>query len=393
MKEKSFFPHLVFFLASPFLSLPLVLADIYKKRKWAADLFFIIIALVSAFYIPSFTNDKARYFEFYRDYQNYNIDFLYNNFLRGQPDFLFYLIFYFASKINLSIQIVFAFITYITLRNIYVPIRKTLYSFSSNFYFFAFILLFVAIDPQTLLSGVRFIFALSFVVLAFYYGIVSRRKLAFLWILLGGSIHFSVMLFLIPYFVLYFFNLSHRTTVLLLILSVLFAFLPHNFITNLTSSLGLGDNYAAKVDLYLENEDFLETGATESGGGRLLLTLSYLWFYCMYIYIFFTFKTKNVWRNIIYTVLPIINVFFVVTTVHSRYSQAVKLFFAYLLINEFGKSKNKKGFYLFFTLFIIFFFIKLYIIRNNLSESIFNFDSISLLTLIAKEPIKFFLNE
>lgn len=391
-KFKNFFPHLILFAVSPFLSLSVILYDISKKRKWAIWLFIIVISLLSSYYIPSTTNDKAGYYEYYNVLGKYDFKKLYESFLKTQPDFLFYLVFYFAAQIKLHIQIVFGLITFVTLRNIFQPFFKLTKGYEGSSYIILFLLVFFAIDPQTLFSGIRFIFGASFLVLGYYNGLVEKRKFSFVWILVAMSIHFSLTPFLLLYFLLFNFKISKVGLLILFYVSVILIFLPKGLVISFLSSLNLTDSFEGKADLYINNEDFLATGAQESEGGQLLLYISMIWFYIMFIYLFITKKTYNIYRTIVLAMLVVVNFFYSVPTVHSRYSQILKLFLVYLIIYEFIKLKNRKGLIVIFIPLLILFLVKLYIIRNNISASFLNSDFLLSVMLFWKEPITNFLN-
>lgn len=374
------------FLLSPFLSIPFILIQLKLGRdKYMALLISILVGLLSFSYVPTFSDDKVRYIERYNEFKFFNYLDLWSYFKRvGRPDFIFDHFIFFFSKVSISFNYLFFIITFFTVLLIFNFIRKIAISeFHGQFNFSISIVLLIlfSFSIPDLLSGIRFNLALSIFIWAIYYIFNSDNKMkGLLLMLLTILLHFSFSFFIIPLVLVYFWpkKISLR---LVLAFSLVFVFLPKEFLLNIFGFLSLPENYLNKASLYLENE------VEFSDNAIILRYISQLWL--LFVVYYFVFVNKERRSKLYYMVvisIAVVNITYAVPLVFNRYLILLKLltttFFIILYIN---KRIKPIYFYIFFLLSLLSFFIGFYVVKVNFEASYSLQNLITLVTIFSNK--------
>lgn len=379
------------FLLSPFLSIPLILKDIYKRKGNSLVLLACIFGILSYAYIPAVTNDKAYYYLLFQNFKFYDfIDF--TTFLADKPDFIFYFLIFLFAKIGISIQVLFLLLTSIT-------VGTWLYSFNTisnkynllnKEYFLFFMLVLFSFSLPYLLSGTRNYLSFSFVLLAFLKGIIeSRKKVGLFFILLSIFIHFSSFLFLPVYLLLVFYPAKQKWYKLFFLISFIFLFIPREFLFDIATNLNLSGVYKTKIEAYLDEEGFIENSISTGNINNYLRIFFYgLWTYLAYIYIFITFKRKSLLRNIVLVTFGVAHIFYAAPTTYFRFLLIPQIFFILLLIYEYSEHRNllKYSRILLIILFLNF-FGNIYASRGQYLKSYWDISSLTFITIFMEDNI------
>ncbi|WP_277012815.1 EpsG family protein [Flavobacterium lindanitolerans] len=383
--------NIMLFIVSPFLAIPSIISGVIQRSKVSLFLIILIFGLVSYLYIPNYTDDKTRYFEVYEDFKNSSFAEMFSFFFITSQDFILQSLFYFASQIGIPSQFVFAIVTMITVSIIFYIYYKIIDKFpvSKSLGLLSLILIFFSFSYLDLLSGTRFMFATSFVLLAYYLGIIEKKKWAFLFLIIAVFIHFSTLIFIPIFFLLKFFPAKHNFYKTIFITSFIFLVLPKTFVVSTFELLGLGGALQEKGKVYLNEDDFITQGLTESDstGGLIIYYFSILALFILYAYLIVTHKRKNIFRNITLVVAAAINVFYATPTIFFRYALVFKFFFSFLLIYEIYTYKDKRYIYIYIITFLMNILTQIIISRNNIEVSFFNKESLMLITIIDKEEV------
>lgn len=381
--------NLILFVISPFIAIPTILYGVIYKSKFSLVLLILMIGLISYMYIPNYADDRARYFEVYEDFKNSTFLEMFLFFFLVSQDFILQTLFYFASQINLSAQFVFFLVTIISVGFIFFIYNDIISKHKKDFQFgiLSIVLLICSISYQDLLSGTRFMFATSFVLLAYYLGIIENKRWSFLLLFVAAFIHFSTLIFIPIFFVLKFFRKQAWLYKVMFVVSLLFIIVPKSFVLSLFEFLQLGGALQEKSSNYLEGNDFVAEGVDGSFGSTIIYYASFLWIFLGYIYLLLTYKKENIYRNIVFFLATIINVFFAVPTIFFRYALLLKLMLAYLLIYELYTYRKKQIVKLFCVAFALILIMQIIVMRNNIEKSFFNRNSLSLITILSNTAI------
>ena len=379
------------FVISPFMAIPTIFLGIVNKSKFSLQLLVLMFGVVSYIYIPNLSDDRARYFELYEDFKDGTFLQLFAYLMLTGQDFVLQTMFYLASQISLPAQFVFAFTTIVTMGFIlYIHSKITLdyYSTTPQLRFIAIVLLCLAIPYVDLLSGTRFMFAASFVLMAFYKGLIERNKIAFLLLLLAVCIHFSVFIFVLIFIVLYLFPNTDKLYKVLFIGSFLFVLIPIDYFMFFFNSLGISEGLEMKSEAYLGGDDFVKKGLEESYLQKIMYFLSLIWIFGIYFYTYFKIKNKSIFKNIVLFTATIINIFFSVPTVYFRYSIVLGFLFVILLIIDLYKNKQKLGVYFFGVILSLILFIQILFSLPNITKTFINKNSLVLVLIMSNPPMK-----
>lgn len=389
MKQRVDLLNLMLFIFSPFLAIPSIIYGVINKSKFSLLLLILMFGLVSYMYVPNFEDDKARYFEIYENYRDGSFMEMFTYFFLSSQDFILQTLFYVASQIDLPAQLVFSTVTIITISFIFFIYYKIINSFENNLKLglLSFILLICSISYLDLLSGTRFMFATSFVLLSFYLGLVGKKKWPFLLLFVAIFIHFSTLIFIPVYFALKFLPDKNKIFRLIFIISLIFLILPKSFAISLFEMLGLGGALQEKGKVYLDGNDFMEEGLGDSFGTIVIFYVSILWIFIGYLYLFLTFKRENLFRNMVFLVGALINIFYATPTIFLRYAIVLKLLFVFMLIYELYRYKKSKAVNIFCIIFSMILTTQIIVTRNNIEKSFMNRDSLLLITIIDKEKM------
>ncbi len=152
----------------------------------------------------------------------------------------------------------------------------------------------------------------------------------------------------------------------LLLISLIFIFLPKTILGDIFQLFDLSESYGGKVDSYLSSE------REETFNFKILTHLRALWVYFSYIYVLFINKEKSTNKLLLLFIvtLSFINMTFSVPVVFNRYLIVSKIFFVtYLIYEKLTENIKTKYFYTFFGMLVMSFFIDLYVLRPNIFAS------------------------
>ena len=387
--KKIDFLNFMMFIVSPFMAIPSIIVGVIKRSKFSLFLLILMFGLVSYMYIPHYSNDRARYFEVYEDFVNLSFAEMFSFFFLNNQDFILQSLFYFASQTEIPAQLVFASVTMVTVSIIFFIYYRIIDRFTINntYGLLSLIMIFLSISYLDLLSGTRFMFAASFVLLGYYLGIIEKSKWAILFLILATFIHFSVLIFIPIFLFLRFFSYSNNFCKIIFFFSFFFLFLPKEVLYSISDFLGLGGALKEKSNIYLNEDDFITAGlsGSNSDGGHIIYYISILNLFSTYLYLMITHKKVGVYRNIVLIIASVINLFYSVPTVFLRYALFFKMLFAFMLVYELYIHKNKKIMYLFGVIFFMNIITQIIISRNNIEVSFFNKESLMLITIVDKE--------
>jgi hypothetical protein len=386
----------IFFL-TPFFSLPFVLAGIYRKNKTSVYLLIGLISIVSYLYMPTLENDKSVYYFFYEDFKQMSFSSWLTEFLIEKPDYIFYLLIYIFSIIDIPIDFLFFSLTFISLTFLvksFLKLLKNLDRVSEKMFCLFVLLVWFSVSPPSLFSGIRFTLASVIVVYAFISSISLDHKSfrgVFL-IVIASLIHFSTWAFLPIYFVVFYLKRNyHKLFLVLFLLSFVFVLLPKSFLLNGISTIGLSNSIEMKAQGYLDNEDFITNGLNVGNfNNYLMIQIKSVWIVLSVVYVLMMRNKISVLKNSFLLIGVLTNLFYVVPTVYLRYVSILLFFFIFLIIKDFvDENKNLKTIYLMFAILSLSFFGNIYALRQTLDRSIMNVHSLTLPTILLKDNINY----
>ena len=381
MKEDKF-AKTVFFIASPFLTLPAVLFGIYKKSQYSIMLLVLIFGLLSYLYIPHISNDRARYFEIFEEFQRIDFEgFLFYLKENNRPDFILHFFIFICAKLGVSIQFLFFTVTSFTVGATFLLFNKITSNLNlSNRKFFAcFLAVLFSFSLDHLLSGTRFYLGTALVILGFYEGLYKSNNLrGILYLTLALFTHFSTALFIPIYLTLYYFPHAYSFYKFLFLISLSAFLLPKDFIVSAISLFEFSGGYATKAELYLESQDFIEKNIVEGSSNYIFVyVFSIAWSFFAYLYLIFTINRKSHFRNLTLLTFAVITFFYPVTNIYSRYLIVAKIIFILLIIYELRENFSLKPILITTGLLFLNFISTLIILRYNLEISYLNRYSLS----------------
>ena len=254
--------------------------------------------------------------------------------------------------------------------------------------FYSILLLCLALPYIDLFSGTRFMFAASFVLTAFYIGLIERKKIAFLLLVIASFIHFSTLVFIPVFSVLFFFPNNDKKYMWLFLTSLVFLILPSSFLFSFINLLGFSGGLAVKQDAYLGGgDDFATIAMNESYIAKTAYLFEMLNVCLMYIFLIFFSKNKGVFRNAVLFTATVINLFYSVPTIFFRYILFFKLLFIFYLMTEIYLYSQKKWFFLFVPILIGIFFFQIISGLPNIIETFFNKNALLLLQILLKNNL------
>lgn len=384
--------NILFFIISPFLSIPFIIEGIVRKRDYNLYLLATLIGVVSYLFVPLETNDKAVYYSYYDNFKT--IDFSsFIDFLTFNPDFIFYGLIYLFAKLNIKIELLFLVLTSFT-TSIYLWffIKFKFKQVVSGQIYLMFVLgVLFSLSLDTLLSGIRFNLAIALIIISFQKLFFEKKVfIGYLFLLLSVFTHFSFAVF-IPFVLLL--NLFKNKTLLFKMMflgSFIFLLIPKNVLISSIPFLDTLEVLENKGNVYLNGEeDFLSNNLKNGNTNNFVVFfISTLWVYLSYFYLFFTFRQKNIIRNIIFIIFSISNFFYQFPTIYTRYLLVLKIF---ILINIYLDFTNKKiSFNVFSGLILIFsvpFFVQLYILSPQLYAGLIDLSSSTMISILFKKSL------
>lgn len=388
-------PRLFLFLLSPFFSIPFVLHGIYNRNKSSVVLLVLIISILSFLYIPSITNDKAYYYYFY-DTLNYSSFSSFLNYLTNEnTDFILYIVIYLFKILNIPLHFLFFILTAVTLLlwySVFFKLTK-FYSFKQANMFFIFVLVILfSFAPDSLFSGIRYYLAVSFVFYGFCSAFLFGKSFlkSFIYIILGCLSHYSCLAFIPVFTILFFKPNNNKLYWSIFLISFVFILIPREFFLDKANIFELNDAYQEKASGYLGESDFVENSLSIGNFSNFLKYIfNTLWVYIAYIYLLLS-KKKSIVKNSLLLVLALCNIFSSAPTVYSRFViLALGLFIMLLMTENLSGIKNKKFVYALFLILSLNFFGNIYAMKDRFLASFIDIHSISLVTTLLKDDIKF----
>lgn len=390
MIKKNDLISILVFMVSPFFAIPSIIYGVINRSKISLTLLILLFGLVSFMYIPNFSDDRSRYFEIYDDFRNNSFSELFAFFILSSQDFILQSLFYWASQFQIPAQLVFAFVTMLSIGAIFFIYYKILNStefVNKRYGLMSLLLLICSISYLDLLSGTRFMFAVSFVLLAFYLGIIEKKNWVILLLIVASFIHFSTLIFLPLFLILKVFSNQYRIYKIIFLASLFFIVLPNSVVMSIFELLGLGGAIQQKGEVYLGGEDFIEKGISGSFGAVFIYYISLFWIFLGYGYLLITLNRNSSIRNVVFLTASLINVFYSTPTIFLRYAIILKFIFVFMMIIELYKYRKNLVIYFFSGIFILILGTQIIVARNNIEKSFVNAESLLLITIIGKDKI------
>lgn len=382
--KKHTFESIILFLLSPFITVLFQIYFVVKGSRFALNTLIITLGLIGYIFVPSFTNDKTRYYERYEVLKNLNLEGFYEYLvLTNRPDFLFeFLNFLFAIN-NLNIQILFFILNTFSIYTIFRISDLVTNYFKSNKRLVCFLLILFSFAVQHLYSGIRFTFASCILLWGIYFFQFKKAKLlGVILLLLSITTHFSMLaMALVFIFYVLFKNVNFKYV---FYFSFIFLLIPKDILSQFFFMIDFNSGYETKVGAYIADDDFITQNFDTNFSSIIVYYARNIWIYIAYIYLIFESKSKNnAFLQLLFIFIAALNLFYAFPTVFSRYLIIIKFLFTIYLI--FKYLNNKRGVvFLFLGLYLISFIVDLYVLRPNLIET-FNDDSnISLFTILLR---------
>lgn len=380
--------YITFFL-SPLFSIPLILLQLKKRDNSVLILVALFFGYLSFLYIPSISNDKAEYYSRYAKYLDYDFGDLIN-YLKAvsRPDFVFEFIIYFFARLNINIQLMFFFLTSFTVYSIFAFVKEVVNKYvNGNFYFtiFTTLLIIFSLSFSGLLSGIRFYFATGIFIWSIYFLFfqINIRRGVLLFILTLFT-HFSFAFF-IPAIILVYLFPANLNPKIVLGFSLLFLFLPKDFLGSIFGFLQMPESYSNKADSYMNVEQ------VTSENSLILNFLRNLWLYFAYFYLLFFNKNSNNKALLVLMIfLSFVNITYSVPLIFNRYTVVLKiLFLTYLLFLYKSNKLDLKYLLLFSASFFINFVIDINVLRYNFIASYQLSDFYTIIHILSKKVIPY----
>lgn len=385
----------ILFLLTPLLSIPVVIHGIYKRENSSTLIFIFIIGIISYLFVPSLTNDKAYYYFIYDNIKYSSFSEFYTFFLTGKTDFVFYLLIYLFKTLAIPLHFLFFFITSLTLWLWFSPIARfsQKYPLTKNRTVFVFFLIILfSFSPSGILSGVRFYLAISLVFYSFCTSFLlnGNKRISLIIIILASLTHFSCVIFVPVFLLLWLRPNNDKLYVSLFLLSFIFILIPRDFLLTQFSRLSLSDVFESKTSSYLGDSDYIENSLSVGNFNNFLkFFFKTLWVYLAYFYLFFN-KKQSVIRNSFLLAVAISNLFYSAPTVYNRYIiLALGLFIILIIRDNWAGIKNHKFIYMLLVILGLNFFGNIYAMKDSFTKSLNKIDVLSFPTILMKEDIKY----
>lgn len=349
--------------------------------KGAVFVVSFLFAILSMRYVPSFSDDKARYIERSEAFSEYSFGD-YVGYLREtlRPDYLFDFLNFILSVSGVNVRYFFFLVTFCTIFSILLFFKKSLRVLAeANFRFSNLIFVFVVISISLpgLFSGLRFMLAGSFFVWFIYFCYIDKcfRKAAF-FAFIALSTHFSYSYLLVALGLAYWVS-NIGILRALLVVSFGFYLIPVGLLESIFGWLSLPDGYHHKFSLYTELDRDVSKNAI------ILSHVRNVWFYFAAIYLVFDKdKSNKIFLSVLLLLFSSINFVNSIPVAFYRYIGFAKVVFLLYLLSKFVSGRlSHNCFYCFFVLYASGFMVDVLVLRVNFQESFFSAEF--LLTVLA----------
>lgn len=236
----------------PLFAFPFLFVEIYNKRKYAMFALSFLMGLLAMQVMP--VADLYRHTLVYYELKEASLSEFFD-FLIWHVDYVFYIILYVAGRLEIDFSIVrllwvsVAYGIYFYIFNDVVS-RKS--SLSRKHYMLVFLFFYFFIPLVDLAAGMRFYFANTLMVLAFYELYIKKRKVAYFIMFISCMIHFA-MLPLVLILILFNNIALSQFKMFILILSLFFYFIQESVWDLLMNIIPFGENYVRVLSGYMEN--------------------------------------------------------------------------------------------------------------------------------------------
>ena len=386
----------IIFLLSPFLSFPFILNQLKSKDRAGSLLLSFLVGLIGYLYIPSISNDKARYYERFELYSTFDFSsFTYFIFGLKKPDFIFDFVLYVASQLGIKIEFVFFILTWLCVYLLFLVINSIITSVKPGnwSYILISLLTLLSFSLPSLLSGLRFTLGATM----FIYGVYSlfftgaKAIRGILIIILATQTHFSLLYFVPSLFLIYFDPKSRLNYRIFFLISFIFLLIPSSITSQIFGSLSISESLDSKTSVYVNGEDFVSKNFDSNQNSILIYLFRTAWYYFMLAYLLYKNKSLIFNRmsekliNIIYLFIFFVNFTFSFTTVFSRFTIVLKIIFAIFLIYKYlytGNQSSKRELFLLLSFYLLAFLVDVFVLRFNLQMSLFSGENLSMLQIL-----------
>lgn len=398
--RKGTFETIVIFIATPLLSLPLIFLQLRKKDQWGSVLLSLLLGVVAYNYIPSISNDKAKYYERYETFQDYTLS-QFTEFLVSikKPDFIFDFIIFFFSNLGIPLDFAFFVLTFLSVFTIFKIVNTIINKSTVAQYDYLFVSLMTlfSFSLPSLFSGLRFTLGAT----VFMYGVFQllfkgNIRWGVIYLIVAAQIHFSLLFFLPAVLCV---ELDKRKMInyrILFLISFVFFLIPASFTGQLLSLLSISESLEAKTSVYVGSDDFVSQNFDSNQSSVAVYLLRTMWYYVMlaYLLIFHKKLSFDTWSSniliFIYVCVFFVNFTFPFTTIFSRLTLFIKFLFLFHLLYQFFTQNNvfsKKALYVIFLFYVVTFIVDVNILRINFSESLFRRDSLTIIHMFYNKII------
>ncbi|WP_336958338.1 EpsG family protein [Chryseobacterium contaminans] len=307
----------------------------YISNKSDFLLYFIpgLFAIISV----SITNPPLAYEDLYRFYAYYNYfkDFSVNDFftfIKRLPDFLIPIYLYICSKLGIPVNILLAFITYIT---VFIILKLSfLILGEGKKKVFSYLFLLSAISFSGLLSGVRNLHSIAFMYLAIYLYLENKKIRGLGSYLVSVFTHFSSWMYVVLFVFLKF---KMKWVYVVWIISFIGLLFPLILFPYLKDEIEYSSiPIIGKIQHYAFVKDYYYTLTRKDSKIIFASFLKFSWYIFMLAFLFFKYKKNNgsIWVKILFIVSIMMNMFFIQLTVFERISLFAKILFVVCLLGD-----------------------------------------------------------
>ena len=379
------------FLFSPIFSIFFVLKDIYENKISGYILFALLFSILSYFYIPSINGDKSYYFNLYNYFSSIS-------FLEGivyirtnMSDITLYYLILIFSHLGLSFSTLSGLMSGTGMGVLFFIFRKSVIEFNLSKFMilFLFITLICSLNLPSFLSGVRYYFAIPFIIYGFYLSLVENKSITgLICLLFASSIHFTGFIFTLATLIYILFKRNASLLKAAYLFSFLFLLIPPiAFVSNVVDFIPYIDIDLFYIEKYLAyvGEEFEVSNA----GHAIYLFVGSLWYFLINLYALLNInRSNNKWTPILLISLIFANITFAFPDVLVRFGYVTTVIFIFVLIHDYKTYKYNYFFavsYLIISLMTT--SLDVLILRDTFKESYMKIGMLTLPSMILTDPI------
>lgn len=269
--NKSFFYLSFIFFICPLLSFPFIIYSVFKRYFIACNFLAVFMGICSILWPP--TADLYRHNMLYFEFQQMNVNQFFD-YIETTPDFLYYLLSYFLSKVNANFEVVrffFVFIAYKMVFRIYFDCmsrNQNICKYHKTF----FLVFYLSVSFFTITQGLRYGMAMSFFAYGAYFYLSYGKMKWLIFVVLACLIHFSMFPVLaILLLARYGINITAMRILVIIVISVIF--LRETALASLIDLLPTDNLLKVRIGHYVEgywSGDFLDEFSIENKISRFL---------------------------------------------------------------------------------------------------------------------------